>query len=110
MMIVHQYVLHMTLSPLYLLYICMPQSAAVSNFHSPTMARASLLPTCLALCALLCLSRCFVGSAPQLRQPQVGRQVGVDYLLRNGPKDADPPLINPATAAGPAHEAGSGER
>ena len=69
------------------------------------MARASLLPLLLAASGLLLLSRCFVGGASKLRRPQVERQVGVDYLLRNGPKDADPPLINPASAAGPAHEA-----
>ena len=32
------------------------------------------------------------------------RHVGVDYLLRNGPKDADPPLMDPNTASGATHE------
>ncbi|CAK9096654.1 Uncharacterized protein (Fragment) [Durusdinium trenchii] len=41
-----------------------------------------------------------IGSRPT----SMPRQVGVDYLLRNGPKDADPPLINTATAAGAPHE------
>jgi len=30
--------------------------------------------------------------------------VGTDYLLRNGPKDADPPLVDVSTAAGATHE------
>eukprot|EP00931_Biecheleriopsis_adriatica_P084970 TRINITY_DN590_c0_g1_i2.p1 TRINITY_DN590_c0_g1~~TRINITY_DN590_c0_g1_i2.p1 ORF type:complete len:197 (-),score=41.32 TRINITY_DN590_c0_g1_i2:180-770(-) len=48
------------------------------------------------------LSHAFVGSPPQLRG-FVAQEVGVDYLLRNGPKDADPPLIDTSTASGPTH-------
>mmetsp|Transcript_71057 Transcript_71057/g.170226 ORF Transcript_71057/g.170226 Transcript_71057/m.170226 type:complete len:212 (+) Transcript_71057:83-718(+) len=43
-------------------------------------------------------------AARQQRGEKVVRLVGVDYLLRNGPRDADPPLFNPAAAAGPMHE------
>ena len=51
------------------------------------------------------LGGAFVGSSPQLRGgSQVARRVGVDYLLRNGPKDADPPLMDPNTASGATHE------
>jgi hypothetical protein len=49
----------------------------------------------------------FVGETydvPATRGQKVARSVGVDYLLRNGPKDADPPLGNPAAAAGAKHE------
>ena len=74
-----------------------------------TMARGSLLPllavaTLVALATQL-LDTVFVGSVgSQARTSLVPRSVGVDYLLRNGPKDADPPLINTASAAGPSHE------
>lgn len=73
------------------------------------MARGSLLPllavaTLVALATQL-LDTVFVGSVgSQARTSLVPRSVGVDYLLRNGPKDADPPLINTASAAGPSHE------
>lgn len=76
---------------------------------SLTMARGSLLPllavaTLVALATQL-LDTVFVGSVgSQARTSLVPRSVGVDYLLRNGPKDADPPLINTASAAGPSHE------
>ena len=72
-------------------------------------ARGSLLPllavaTLVALATQL-LDTVFVGSVgSQARTSLVPRSVGVDYLLRNGPKDADPPLINTASAAGPSHE------
>ncbi|CAJ1368259.1 unnamed protein product, partial [Effrenium voratum] len=47
----------------------------------------------------------FVGTAEMApRGEKVARSVGVDYLLRNGPKDADPPLGNPAGAAGATHD------
>ena len=76
------------------------------------MARASspLLPllaaASLAVLAWQCvLGTVFVGAqSNSARKHLVPRQVGVDYLLRNGPKDADPPLINTATASGPSHE------
>jgi len=45
------------------------------------------------------------GKAPASRRGGlVARPVGVDYLLRNGPKDADPPLADPTAAAGAMHE------
>eukprot|EP00403_Amphidinium_massartii_P010280 CAMPEP_0178418544 /NCGR_PEP_ID=MMETSP0689_2-20121128/25142_1 /TAXON_ID=160604 /ORGANISM="Amphidinium massartii, Strain CS-259" /LENGTH=211 /DNA_ID=CAMNT_0020039939 /DNA_START=65 /DNA_END=700 /DNA_ORIENTATION=+ len=53
------------------------------------------------------LSSAFCGAASLQTgraQTKVIRHVGVDYLLRNGPRDADPPLTNPAAAAGPTHE------
>ncbi|CAE8620691.1 unnamed protein product [Polarella glacialis] len=47
------------------------------------------------------LSAAFVGSSPQLRGgPAVARGVGTDYLVRNGPKDADPPAVDTSKAAG----------
>mmetsp|Transcript_104971 Transcript_104971/g.295657 ORF Transcript_104971/g.295657 Transcript_104971/m.295657 type:complete len:212 (+) Transcript_104971:108-743(+) len=48
----------------------------------------------------------FVGGSALVarRGDLVARPVGVDYLLRNGPKDADPPLVDPAAAAGATHE------
>mmetsp|Transcript_98206 Transcript_98206/g.260900 ORF Transcript_98206/g.260900 Transcript_98206/m.260900 type:complete len:210 (-) Transcript_98206:94-723(-) len=59
----------------------------------------------LAALALGLLQTSFVGLPPAGRQGNlVARRVGVDYLLRNGAKDADPPLIDPAAAAGAAHE------
>jgi len=59
--------------------------------------------TALALDSLRCA---FVGgpSAASRRGALVARPVGVDYLLRNGPKDADPPLLDPSAAAGAMHE------
>merc|ERR1719401_3288927 len=73
--------------------------------------RASSLATALvaAAFAALALDLCgfaFVGAPlPTARRGElVGRSVGVDYLLRNGPKDADPPLVDPKAAAGPMHE------
>jgi len=74
------------------------------------MARGSLLPFLVATLAVFAirdlLSVTFVGVPSSTRgaASSIPRSVGVDYLLRNGPKDADPPLINPASAAGPAHE------
>jgi len=59
---------------------------------------------CLATLAWNCFQVSFVGGPAARCTEQVVRQVGVDYLLRNGPKDADPPLINAAAASGPAHE------
>mmetsp|Transcript_17146 Transcript_17146/g.30942 ORF Transcript_17146/g.30942 Transcript_17146/m.30942 type:complete len:211 (+) Transcript_17146:79-711(+) len=55
-------------------------------------------------CNILELAFCGAPSAASTRGQKVVRFVGVDYLLRNGPKDADPPLINPAAAAGAMHE------
>lgn len=50
------------------------------------------------------LSVLFVGpTAPALRGVETARSVGVDYLLRNGPKDADPPLMDVNTATGATH-------
>ncbi|CAE8657040.1 unnamed protein product [Polarella glacialis] len=47
------------------------------------------------------LSAAFVGFSPQLRGgPAVARGVGTDYLVRNGPKDADPPAVDTSKAAG----------
>jgi len=77
------------------------------------MARARssvlLLAAALALAASSALRTvlAFVGAQPsrQLRVASpVVRQVGVDYLLRNGPKDADPALIDPTGASGATHE------
>ena len=78
----------------------------------PIMARGSLLPLLVAATLAVfairdLLSVTFVGVSSSAKVGAVSsipRSVGVDYLLRNGPKDADPPLINPASAAGPAHE------
>jgi len=70
-------------------------------------ARSSALPVALAAgaCALALRSTLgFVGVAPATRGVAVSREVGVDYLLRNGPKDADPPLIDPSSASGATHE------
>ena len=54
-----------------------------------------------ALATLACrLGVAFVGAAPGLRGSAVAREVGVDYLLRNGQKDADPPLMDPNSAKG----------
>ena len=76
------------------------------------MARGSLLPLLVAgalvVLATQLLDTVFVGSGARAKTSLIPRSVGVDYLLRNGPKDADPPLINPASAAGPAHEVGHG--
>mmetsp|Transcript_12368 Transcript_12368/g.21952 ORF Transcript_12368/g.21952 Transcript_12368/m.21952 type:complete len:197 (-) Transcript_12368:131-721(-) len=56
-----------------------------------------------ALATLACqLGLSFVGTPPQLRG-SVAQNVGVDYLLRNGPRDADPPLMEPSSASGPTH-------
>mmetsp|Transcript_47350 Transcript_47350/g.95573 ORF Transcript_47350/g.95573 Transcript_47350/m.95573 type:complete len:210 (-) Transcript_47350:104-733(-) len=64
-----------------------------------------LLAAVLASLALDCLQTSFVGpAAAGQRGELVARRVGVDYLLRNGAKDADPPLIDPAAAAGAPHE------
>mmetsp|Transcript_17662 Transcript_17662/g.39727 ORF Transcript_17662/g.39727 Transcript_17662/m.39727 type:complete len:208 (+) Transcript_17662:68-691(+) len=73
------------------------------------MARRSSSTLSLLAVAALALFSCqfaFCGTpaAAETRGQKVVRFVGVDYLLRNGPKDADPPLINPAAAAGPMHE------
>jgi len=48
----------------------------------------------------------FVGAPAQgaVRGARVARSVGMDYLLRRGPKDADPPLINTASVSGATHE------
>lgn len=74
-------------------------------------ARSSSLLTLLVSAALtaLALNCCgvsFVGSpaGTALRGGRVARYVGVDYLLRNGAKDADPPLIDPNSASGATHE------
>lgn len=59
----------------------------------------------LAVLACQYVGTVFVGAGLRGSRPtSMPRQVGVDYLLRNGPKDADPPLINTATAAGAPHE------
>mmetsp|Transcript_6545 Transcript_6545/g.7161 ORF Transcript_6545/g.7161 Transcript_6545/m.7161 type:complete len:213 (+) Transcript_6545:84-722(+) len=65
-----------------------------------------VLAAALAALALHCCQISFVGGAAQATRGVglVARPVGVDYLLRNGPRDADPPLIDPKAAAGPAHE------
>ena len=62
--------------------------------------------TALGLAVVACqLGGAFVGSSPQLRRGSaVARPVGVDYLLRNGPKDADPPLSDPSSASGATHQ------
>ena len=64
------------------------------------------LITALGLACVACqLGGAFVGSSPQLRGgSSVTRRVGVDYLLRNGPKDADPPLMDVTSASGATHE------
>eukprot|EP00930_Biecheleria_cincta_P044287 TRINITY_DN3040_c0_g2_i1.p2 TRINITY_DN3040_c0_g2~~TRINITY_DN3040_c0_g2_i1.p2 ORF type:complete len:204 (+),score=31.26 TRINITY_DN3040_c0_g2_i1:73-684(+) len=51
-----------------------------------------------------CFQVSFVGGPAARRTARVVRPVGVDYLLRNGPRNADPPLIDPAAANGPSHE------
>merc|ERR1719215_170515 len=58
-----------------------------------------------ALALRSCLSA-FVGGPSEAarRSALVARPVGVDYLLRNGPKDADPPLADPTAASGAVHE------
>jgi len=72
--------------------------------------RSNRITTAIAAAGLVtlacnCFSLVFVGPAtPALRAQKVARSVGVDYLLRNGPKDADPPLVEPAAATGPMHE------
>lgn len=70
-----------------------------------SLATALVAAAFAALAADLC-GVAFVG-APQpaaRRAELVGRSVGVDYLLRNGPRDADPPLGDPKAAAGAMHE------
>ena len=42
----------------------------------------------------------FVGPTAKVSRGDVSRGVGLDYLLRNGPKNADPPLVNPKAAKG----------
>jgi len=69
----------------------------------------ALIAAAFAALAIRCCQDAFVGGHnPALRSDRrevlVTRPVGVDYLLRNGPKDADPPLIDPKAAAGAAHE------
>jgi len=63
-----------------------------------------LLVASLAALAWNCFQVSFVGGPASRCTEQVVRQVGVDYLLRNGPKDADPPLIDTASANGAPHE------
>jgi len=53
--------------------------------------------------AALALDACrsFVGGAAAARRGAlVARPVGMDYLLRRGPKDADPPLVDISSAKG----------
>jgi hypothetical protein len=65
-----------------------------------TLTAAGLVALACNFCTLV-----FVGPAtPALRAQKVARSVGVDYLLRNGPKDADPPLVDPAASKGATHE------
>merc|ERR1719189_2346593 len=73
--------------------------------------RGARLPAVLAAAALAAAALrggldAFAGGRAQAarRGASVPRRVGVDYLLRNGPKDADPPLIDPKAAAGAPHE------
>jgi hypothetical protein len=60
----------------------------------------------LATAAVHVYNTAFVGSSSgvSVRSSLTARGVGIDYLLRKGPKDADPPLANTAAAAGATHE------
>ena len=90
-----------------------------NNFHRFCCSCVALIPMArnssvllrflaaasLAVLACQYVGTVFVGAGLRGSRPtSMPRQVGVDYLLRNGPKDADPPLINTATAAGAPHE------
>jgi hypothetical protein len=73
------------------------------------MARLLSLLVAAAFAAVACqlvLGTLFVGApaTSSLRGQAVARQVGTDYLLRNGPKDADGPPVDTGAAAGPQHE------
>eukprot|EP00440_Ansanella_granifera_P022952 gb/GFBE01024929.1/.p1 GENE.gb/GFBE01024929.1/~~gb/GFBE01024929.1/.p1 ORF type:complete len:212 (+),score=66.15 gb/GFBE01024929.1/:1-636(+) len=71
-----------------------------SNALTTALAGAAMVAAMVNICG-----EAFVGSPTQgVRGGKVARSVGVDYLLRNGPKDADPPLMNVKSAAGATHE------
>lgn len=67
---------------------------------------SGLVAAAIAATALACCRVAFVGIAePAVRRAEsAARPVGVDYLLRRGPKDADGPLVDPRAASGPTHE------
>jgi len=71
------------------------------------MARLLSLLVAAAFAAVACqlvVGTLFVGApaTSSLRGQAVVRNVGTDYLLRNGPKDADGPAVDTGAAAGPA--------
>jgi len=75
-------------------------------FHS----RSAIIPLITA-CVLaittcnFCLSFVGLSSTANLRSKSaITREVGVDYLLRNGPKNADPPPVNVAGVSGATKE------
>jgi len=72
--------------------------------HAAACPATSLLGAVLASLACKLGAIAFLGTSPvQLRGSSVAQNVGIDYLLRNGPKDADPPLVEPSTAKGATH-------